>query len=343
MGGSVMRRGSMAALSGAASPRSGLATPTASAAQLMASPGSFFGGTSLTLGGRMGSVPAELSAAANAGAAPLAAAPGSGGLPVTSSVTAPMQRDMSSARLAELVHNPMAGAAAAAGASMAAQEREHFGQLAAEAGGALLAAGAANGLAPAVVSRGTSGLGTPVGSQGGGGGMLPARGLSVVVGQLGGSMARLTSVDLMSAVSPRYSSASGGGAGGGLGTPLASGGVPAAAPLLLADREIIGRRMAHAFPWNPTAQVHVAMALRRREAYLTSSAATIKLQCDWQASSSISTHGALRLGGLTGWPPANPLPLHSLPSFHPSLPPQHCTAQHGAASTSLLQCVGFQG
>jgi hypothetical protein len=50
------------------------------------------------------------------------------------------------------------------------------------------------------------------------------------------------------------------------------------------DREMIGRKLAHAFPWNATAQVHVAMALRRREAYVSSGAATIKLQCGWQVS-----------------------------------------------------------
>jgi hypothetical protein len=48
------------------------------------------------------------------------------------------------------------------------------------------------------------------------------------------------------------------------------------------DREMIGRKLAHSFPWNATAQVHLAMALRRREAYVSSGAATIKLQCTWQ-------------------------------------------------------------
>lgn len=65
-------------------------------------------------------------------------------------------------------------------------------------------------------------------------------------------------------------------------TPTRSGIQPAAAPLLMNDREMIGRRLAHAFPWNATAQVHLAMALRRREAYVSSGAATIKLQCSWQ-------------------------------------------------------------
>jgi hypothetical protein len=65
-------------------------------------------------------------------------------------------------------------------------------------------------------------------------------------------------------------------------TPTRSGIQPAAAPLLMNDREMIGRKLAHAFPWNATAQVHLAMALRRREAYVSSGAATIKLQCSWQ-------------------------------------------------------------
>jgi hypothetical protein len=67
-------------------------------------------------------------------------------------------------------------------------------------------------------------------------------------------------------------------------TPTRSSIQPAAAPLLMNDREMIGRRLAHAFPWNATAQVHLAMALRRREAYVSSGAASIKLQCGWQVS-----------------------------------------------------------
>lgn len=59
---------------------------------------------------------------------------------------------------------------------------------------------------------------------------------------------------------------------------------PATAPLLMADSEMLARKLMHAFPWNATAHVHLAMALRRREAYVTSAAATVKLQCDWAVS-----------------------------------------------------------
>jgi hypothetical protein len=38
-------------------------------------------------------------------------------------------------------------------------------------------------------------------------------------------------------------------------TPRAAA-LPAAAPLILSDRESIAKRLMHSFPWNPTAQVN---------------------------------------------------------------------------------------
>lgn len=54
---------------------------------------------------------------------------------------------------------------------------------------------------------------------------------------------------------------------------------------------MLARRLMHAFPWNATAHVHLAMALRRREAYVTSAAATVKLQCDWQVGGVVTWCG----------------------------------------------------
>lgn len=135
-----------------ASPRSGLATPTASgpvAAAAVVSPGSFFGGSSLVNAARMGSIGGGLNdslslmgvGAASLGPASMANAGmastmTSANLSGTLSVApATPKRVMSGQRLSELVHHPMAAAAAAATGTMAEQERESFSQLAAEASG----------------------------------------------------------------------------------------------------------------------------------------------------------------------------------------------------------------
>jgi hypothetical protein len=68
------------------------------------------------------------------------------------------KRDMSTARLTDIVMHPMAAATAAAGQTMAQQERESFSQLAAEASAAPTAAG--------VTANGTPSAITPVGSLG---------------------------------------------------------------------------------------------------------------------------------------------------------------------------------
>ncbi|KAF8069413.1 SKI3 [Scenedesmus sp. PABB004] len=309
--------GMRGSLSGIASPRSGLATPTASglapSASLL-SPGSFFG-TSLLGGGRVGSLAdgglrSGLATPRGGSTAGLQAM--AGGMPPLGPGTP--RRDMSSARLSELVHNPMAGAAAAAEAGMAEQERESFSQLAAEAscGGSaavtppagsaaatpLAGAGSlANGsafAAAAPVSPGAAAspdgptaapprLNIPRRSSGR---LAGAGGLSLAVGSAtagGGLVSRYSSAEMLAAGSPRFASSLSGGVAALLTPRTTAGGVlPAAAPLLMADLQMVSRRLAHAFPWNATARVHVAMALRRREAYVASAAATVKLSCDWQ-------------------------------------------------------------
>lgn len=80
----------------------------------------------------------------------------SGALPPVAPATP--KRDMSTARLTDLVMHPMAAAAAAAGQSMAQQERESFSQLAAEASAVPTGAG--------VMANGTPSCLTPVGSLG---------------------------------------------------------------------------------------------------------------------------------------------------------------------------------
>ncbi|WIA30388.1 hypothetical protein OEZ86_000474 [Tetradesmus obliquus] len=300
------------------SPRSGsgFATPTAAAghnaalaAAAMLSPGSFFSSSlqlpaaasrvgSLSLGG----LPPRSGAATPSAASVMSGAflPG----PATP------KRDMSAARLSELVHHPMAAATAAAGATMAEQERESFSQLAAEASTAgTAAAPTANGTPGEALSAALSVSATPVGSMGAtvspnataaelqsseslgpyaaaGSFARGLGGLSVAVSGSaagGGLISRYSSTEMLAAASPRFAAASPRYAGTLTPlTPTRSGIQPAAAPLLMNDREMIGRRLAHAFPWNATAQVHLAMALRRREAYVSSGAATIKLQCSWQ-------------------------------------------------------------
>ncbi|WIA10335.1 hypothetical protein OEZ85_010527 [Tetradesmus obliquus] len=300
------------------SPRSGsgFATPTAAAghnaalaAAAMLSPGSFFSSSlqlpaaasrvgSLSLGG----LPPRSGAATPSAASVMSGAflPG----PATP------KRDMSAARLSELVHHPMAAATAAAGATMAEQERESFSQLAAEASTAgIAAAPTANGTPGEALSAALSVSATPVGSMGAtvspnataaelqsseslgpyaaaGSFARGLGGLSVAVSGSaagGGLISRYSSTEMLAAASPRFAAASPRYAGTLTPlTPTRSGIQPAAAPLLMNDREMIGRRLAHAFPWNATAQVHLAMALRRREAYVSSGAATIKLQCSWQ-------------------------------------------------------------
>lgn len=87
------------------------------------------------------------------------------------------KRIMSSQRLSELVHNPMAGATAAASGTMAEQERESFSQLAAEASGvASAAATTANGTADGTPLDSI----TPAGSLGAFGTQTLATSLSVV-------------------------------------------------------------------------------------------------------------------------------------------------------------------
>ncbi|KAF6252995.1 hypothetical protein COO60DRAFT_1704042 [Scenedesmus sp. NREL 46B-D3] len=296
------------------SPRSGsgFATPTAAgnnamlAAAAMLSPGSFFS-SSLQLpaaASRIGSLSLAGLPPRSGAATPSAASMTGAFLPTAGTP----KRDMSSARLSELVHNPMAAAAAAAGASMAEQERESFSQLAAEASTAGTAsATTANGTPSGVLSAAMSA--TPVGSLGrvaslnagapelqgseslgpyaaasfnrGMGGLSVAVPGNVAAG--GGMISRYSSSEMLAAASPRFAMASPRFAGTLTPlTPTRSGIQPAAAPLLMNDRELIGRRLAHVFPWNATAQVHLAMALRRREAYVLSGAATIKLQCGWQ-------------------------------------------------------------
>lgn len=271
--------GSLASMSALTSPRSGsgMATPTASGtaamqAATLLSPGSFFS-TSLRIPSDLAASFGGLGPPARSGAATPGAASFAGLVPAP----ATPKRDMSGQRLSELVHHPMAAAAAAAGAGMAEQERECFSQLAAEASAPGTATNPTANGTPAVLS----GFNTPVGSLGGSVpasnpltgtvslgpfGAAPAAagrppgGLTVAVasslnagaGAGGGAViSRYSSSDMLAAVSPRWPGA------GGAGTPLTPtrSNMPAVVPLLMADRELIGRKLAHAFPWNPTAQV----------------------------------------------------------------------------------------
>jgi hypothetical protein len=224
------------------SPRSGsgFATPTAAgsnaalAAAAMLSPGSFFS-SSLQL-------PA---AASRIGSLSLAGLPPRSGAatPSAASMTgafapgpATPKRDMSAARLSELVHHPMAAATAAAGATMAEQERESFSQLAAEASTAgTAAAPTANGTPGGALSSAAMSA-TPVGSLGGAGvspnatgtaelqgseslGPYAAASLSRGLGGLsvavsgsaaggGGMISRYSSAEMLAAASPRFAGAS---------------------------------------------------------------------------------------------------------------------------------------
>eukprot|EP00878_Enallax_costatus_P006021 GHUV01006316.1.p1 GENE.GHUV01006316.1~~GHUV01006316.1.p1 ORF type:complete len:690 (+),score=196.02 GHUV01006316.1:93-2072(+) len=305
--------GSRGPYSGVASPRSGLATPTASGlAVAMAtnvSPGSFFGGSSMhnarvgSFGGGLNESLALMgvgsglrSGGATPGAASLvgglASLPSGGNL--SGMAPATPKRIMSGKELSELIHHPMA----AASGTMASKARDSFTQLAAEASQAPSGTATVNGTAAPTPLTGI----TPQTSNVAGllsaqpsilaqPGLLSAqpsmnmasafgtgsRGLRISVG--GGP-----SQDF-SALSPRVSIAT---------TPRWSNTYstapvtprahqpPAASPLLMADSEMLARKLMHAFPWNATAHVHLAMALRRRESYVTSAAATVKLQCDWQ-------------------------------------------------------------
>jgi hypothetical protein len=230
------------------SPRSGsgFATPTAAgsnaalAAAAMLSPGSFFG-SSLQL-------PA---AASRTGSLSLAGLPPRSGAatPSAASMTgaaflpgpATPKRDMSAARLSELVHHPMAAATAAAGATMAEQERESFSQLAAEASTAgTAAAPTANGTPGGALSAAMSA--TPVGSLGGAGVSPEAAGVAELQGREslgpyaaaslnrglgglsvavpgsaaggGGMISRYSSAEMLAAASPRFAGASPRFAGG---------------------------------------------------------------------------------------------------------------------------------
>jgi hypothetical protein len=223
------------------SPRSGsgFATPTAAgsnaalAAAAMLSPGSFFS-SSLQL-------PAAASRIASLSLAGLPPRSGAA-TPSAASMTgafapgpATPKRDMSAARLSELVHHPMAAATAAAGATMAEQERESFSQLAAEASTAgTAAAPTANGTPGGALSAAMSA--TPVGSLGGAGvspiatgtaelqgseslGPYAAASLNRGLGGLsvavsgsaaggGGMISRYSSAEMLAAASPRFAGAS---------------------------------------------------------------------------------------------------------------------------------------
>eukprot|EP00775_Hariotina_reticulata_P011622 gene11622-11766_t len=155
--------GSMASFSGALSPRSGLATPTTATglaglgmpSALLSPAGSFFG--SLAPPSRVGSLLGQQ-------LGQLQLADGGSGPP---QAPATPKREMSAQQLSDLVRHPMAAAAAAAGGTMAAQERDAFPQLCAEASEGRVAEGggvtglAANGTSP------LSGHATPEGSLGG--------------------------------------------------------------------------------------------------------------------------------------------------------------------------------
>eukprot|EP00879_Flechtneria_rotunda_P010701 GHRR01011183.1.p1 GENE.GHRR01011183.1~~GHRR01011183.1.p1 ORF type:complete len:1628 (+),score=649.14 GHRR01011183.1:120-5003(+) len=278
---------SHASFSGLASPRSGLATPKTSGLPNPSPVGSFFGNTLQVPGlARLNSVRVGSMSSDNLANASVQSLAGSIGAPIPPPTP---KRIMSSARLTELVHNPMAAATAAAGGSMAAQERESLSQLAAEAS----AAPTANG---SYVLQSNTSL-TPMGSFVGSLSMTPSlAGSAFATSQAAHAAAAAASAG----GGPRGLRVSVPGTGllsqssfGDLAAPSPRGTLsttvtprpsvtPAASPLLLADREMIGRKLAHAFPWNPTGQVHLALALRRREAYVVSRAATVRLQCNWQ-------------------------------------------------------------
>jgi hypothetical protein len=114
----------------------------------------------------------------------------SGALPPAAPATP--KRDMSSARLTDLVMHPMAAAAAAAGQTMAQQERESFSQLAAEA------SAAPTPHTGGMTANGTPGCITPVGSVGGAHGGLAMAGLALSGLSLGPNalITRHSSVDL---------------------------------------------------------------------------------------------------------------------------------------------------
>lgn len=225
------------------SPRSGsgFATPTAAAghnaalaAAAMLSPGSFFS-SSLQLpaaASRVGSLSLGGLPPRSGAATPSAASVVSGAFlpgPATP------KRDMSAARLSELVHHPMAAATAAAGATMAEQERESFSQLAAEASTAgTTAVPTANGTPGEALSAALSVSATPVGSMGAtvspnataaelqsseslgpyaaaGSFARGLGGLSVAVSGSaagGGLISRYSSTEMLAAASPRFAAAS---------------------------------------------------------------------------------------------------------------------------------------
>ncbi|KAI8473996.1 MAG: hypothetical protein J3K34DRAFT_518511 [Monoraphidium minutum] len=208
------------------------------------------------------------------------------------------ERYASAARLCELVSNPMAhcdeppahdlascGSALAAGAASVGA--------AGPGPAALLSAGfltpSGSGLLaplPPLATRAPSAVATPrAGSAAGAAFSLPPP-------LLQGGMSRYGSleigINLLHQPGAAVAAQLFGGASGGA-TPLAGaaggssgcGGGGSVAPLLARDSEAIAQRLVHAFPWNKLGQAHLALALRRREAYLPSGAATLRLQCAW--------------------------------------------------------------
>ncbi|KIY92082.1 hypothetical protein MNEG_15881 [Monoraphidium neglectum] len=298
-GGSVPPSPRVALPSGARTPNNGSRTPppafgAPSPAPLLAAggslqhQGSFFGSLSI-----QNSLVVQLGANGAAGAPP--SVPPSPGMPPRGGAAAAFSehRHPSAARLCELVSNPMARCDAPASLDLQAASRE------------LHAAAAA--VASSIPSAGplsSSGLLTPGGS-GAFGGLAPPRlasagpasgaatpragGLQPLSLGVGG-MSRYGSFDYSHTFShPQLASGGSathlGAAGGGGAFGGAPGGANAAgghvSPLLARDSEAIAQRMVHAFPWNKTGQAHLALALRRREAYLPSGAATLRLQCSW--------------------------------------------------------------
>ncbi|GBF94747.1 hypothetical protein Rsub_07630 [Raphidocelis subcapitata] len=251
-GGGASTAASPRAGSASAAARSPLMTPPPAS---FSQPASFFGSLSLQQ-----STMAQL--AGGAGGSPRVGPRGSVGAGDGAAAAASPQPRLagaaSAARLTELVSNPMARC-----------DEPHHADLPPGASRDLAAAAAAQ-LPPPSLPLTPAASGSLLHFAGGGGGS------AAVTPRAPSSLSRHASGEFGSLVH----------AGGGRGSFTGGGGGAAAvAPLLARDSEAIAQRLVHSFPWNKTGQAHAAMALRRREAYLPSGAATLRLQCGWAGPS----------------------------------------------------------
>jgi hypothetical protein len=263
-------RGGSQVQSGWDTPRSGSHTPTAAFTPRSLQPGSFFGG-SLAVGSLL----------------PGAGVPGPG----------TPKKYMSSERLSELVHHPMAdcgkhtttlgpeeqavlcqgGPDSAAGSQLPSASLSAANSLL--NGGSLTPRGHASASPLPPVSESSPANLPPLTLT------LPVRRVSSV---------ELPYAAAQDAATPSAATPSAGAA------PSAVGAMISITESLLRDSEAIAVRLAHAFPWNAMGQAHVGMALRRREAYLASSSATVRLHCAWRVRGEGVWVGCGSLGGGEG-------------------------------------------